>query len=149
MIKYSLFLYKSILSLLVCFVLFEALRNNFSVPSNHRGMKCLSKHRAAVEARNSDLPFKSPRLSQLCYRSSLLSPCMRAYVCVLRLSQHVLSSAGQKHLTRSVHFLLVNLQILYFYQRKRENSPGISLPQECAERGSRTRGRLHVLWSYS
>ena len=122
--------------------------NNFSVLSNGAEV-FFSKHRAPDEARNRDLAFKSPTLSQLSYRCSLLSPCMCGRVCVLRLGQHVLSSAGQKHLTRSVHFLLVNWQILYFYHRKWENSPGISLLQECAERGSRTRGRLHVLWSYS
>ena len=38
--------------------------------------------------------------------------------------------------TRMVHVLLVNWQILYFYQRKWDNSPGISLPQGESNKGS-------------
>ena len=113
------------------------------------GMKCLSKHRALGEARNRNLAFKSPTLSQLSYRCSLLSPWMHAHVCVLRLSQHVLSSAGQKHLTRSVHFLLGNWQVHYLYQRNWENHPGISLPQECAERGRRTRDTFYMSFDHT
>ena len=45
------------------------------------GLKCLSKHHAPGEARNRDLAFKSPKLSQLSYRPPFFPVYARTCLC--------------------------------------------------------------------
>ena len=137
MIKIAFSMIKYSLSFPACFVLFEALRPGQQFFQYLAiGMKCLAHaHNTAPpgEYRTCDRVRRSPNCA---IGAPFFFPCGCAPVCTTT----CLSSAGQKHFNRSVHFLLVHGQIFFFYQRKWDN-----LPQECAERGSRTRGRLHVV----